>query len=85
MAAAGHLEALSRMGWFRRKHVKPDGEIAAAHEEADRSLAAARRRRDTEYRRLREERRTLVNPLRDIRQSNHFADLAMEAFRKKGA
>lgn len=70
------------MGWPRRRARKPDGELAALHEQADARLKAAREQRDAERRKLREEQRTLVVPIREELKSNHFAQLATDAFRR---
>lgn len=71
------------MGWLKRRKKKvTDGELAAEHAKADARLHAARELRDSERRKLREERQTLVVPIREGLRTNHFAQLADEAFRR---
>lgn len=72
----------SQVGLFRRRQRPVNGELAAQHEEADERLRGAIELRETEERKLREERRTLVMPLRRVRESNHFADMASQALRR---
>jgi hypothetical protein len=72
------------MPWFRKKKDKaPDPALAQAQERTIASLAAARRQRDSEQRRLHDERSTVVQPLKDIHASNHLADLALQALRRR--
>jgi hypothetical protein len=72
------------MSWFRKKKDRvADPALAAAQERTVASLAAARRQRDSEQHRLHDERSTVVQPLMDIHASNHLADLALQALRRR--
>jgi hypothetical protein len=71
------------MSWFRNKRKAADPALAVAQERTVASLAAARRQRDSEQRRLHDERSTVVQPLREIHASNHLADLALQALRRR--
>lgn len=67
--------------FFRRKKEKADPALATAHAHAEESLIAARHQRDRERAKLSTESAQVTEPLREVRRSNHLAEMFTRALR----